>query len=251
MKKEKFLPHVPALMLVLGGVCFALRIRLYAVALDAKGLLLRGHPLERGIWITVAVAAVLAVLAARAQKRSDRYEENFAPSAVAALGHFLLAAGIGATVLTCAPGAFGTLGTVWKVLGLLAAPLLLWAGFCRIRGTVPLFLSYGAVCLFLLVHVMSQYQHWCSNPQLMDYVFALLGNVAMAFFAYYTAAFAAGCANPRMYLISGLLTVLLCAGALSGGTYPLLYLGGLVWALTDLSRLLPPPEEEDSAYDAA
>ena len=251
MKQEKILRLLPAVMLALGGVCFALRVELYARALDEKDLLLRGHPLEKALWAVVAAAGVLAVLAAWGQKGSDRYEDNFGPSAVAALGHFLLAGGIGATALTCVPGVFGALGTAWKFLGLLAVPLLLWAGACRFRGKTPLFLIYGEVCLFLLVHVMTQYQHWCSDPQLMDYVFALLGTIALAFFAYYTAAFAADCGNRRMHLGSGLLTVLLCSGALSGGTYPLLYLGGIVWALTDLCRLQPPPEEEESAHDAA
>lgn len=250
MKQEKYLRRLTVLMPVLGGVCFVLRQGLYALALDEKGLLLRRHPLAAALWIVAAAAGAMAAATAWGQKGSDRYEENFGPSAVAAFGHFLLAGGICATVLTFAPGAFGTLGMAWKVLGMLAVPLLVWAGLCRIPGKMPPFWIYGEVCLFLLTHIMNQYQRWCANPQLMDYVFVLMAAIALAFFAYYTAAFAAGCGNRRMHLGSGLLAVLLCIGGLSAGEYPLLYLGGAAWALTDLCRLQPPSGEE-TAYDAA
>lgn len=251
MKQENRIRRMPAAALALGGVCLALRLGLYAVAVDEKGLLLRGHPLEKILWAVAAAACLLVALVVWRREGSDRYEENFAPSAGAAFGHFLLAGGIALTVLTNVPGVFGTLGFVWKLLGLLSVPLLLWAGVCRLRGKKPLFLIHGVLCVFLLIHIMNQYQRWCGNPQLMDYVFALLGSMMLAFFAYYTAAFEAGCANPRMHLLSGLLAVLLCTGALSGAEFPLLYLGGTAWALTDLCRQQPPPEGEGSAYDAA
>ena len=48
-----------------------------------------------------------------------------------------------------------------------------------------------------------------------------------------------------------LLAVLLCAAALSGTGTPGLYLGGLVWAFTDLCTLTPPPKDEVTAHDPA
>ena len=163
----------------------------------------------------------------------------------------LLAAGIGVTVVTGDPGALGTLGAAWKILGFLSVPLLLWSGLRRLQGKMPSFLIHGILCVFLLTHIMNQYQRWCGDPQLMNYIFPLLGAVMLAFFAYYTAAFEAGCGARRMHLGAGLLAVLFCTAALSPGEYPFLYLGGISWALTDLCRLQPPPKEEETAYDIA
>ena len=46
MKRNTGSALLPVLMLILGAAAFALRSALYAVAVDVKGLLLRGHPLE-------------------------------------------------------------------------------------------------------------------------------------------------------------------------------------------------------------
>lgn len=249
MKKSLNVYRFPAAVLVLGAVCLGLRQGLYAAALDERNLLLRGHPLTAVLWAVVFLSAALVLLRVRKLDGSARYEDNFAPSPAGAYGSFLLAGGIGLTVLTNTPGMAGTLGLLWQVLGLLAVPLLLWAGICRLRGKVPSFLIHGELCLFLLIHVMNQYQRWCGDPQLMDYVFALFGALTLSFFAYYTAAFGAGCGKRRMQLGAGLLAVLFCTAALSVDEYPFLYLGGIVFALTNLCSLQPQPGEEAPAHD--
>lgn len=251
MKNNGIVRRLPAVMLGLGALCWALRQGLYALALDEKNLLARNHPLEWLLWAAAFAAAALALGCVWKLDGSARYEESFRASIAAAFGHFLLAGGIGVTVLTHVPGAVGGMGAAWKILGFLSVPLLVWAGLCRLRGRMPFFLTHAAVCVFLLVHIMNQYQRWCADPQLMDYIFALLGVMMLAFFAYYSAAFEAGCGKRRMHLGAGLLAVLLCTAALSAGEYPLLYLGGISWALTDLCCLQPPPKEEETAYDAA
>ena len=48
--------------LVLGLAALGLRLALYRVGVDEKGLLTPGHPLEIGAWIVTAAAAALAVL---------------------------------------------------------------------------------------------------------------------------------------------------------------------------------------------
>lgn len=251
MKNRRYIHRLPAAVLALGAVCLILRVGLYAFALDEKNLLLRGHPLQWLLWAVVFAAAGLILIQVLGLNGSARYEDNFSPSVAGTFGHFLLAAGIGVTVVTGEPGALGTLGAAWKILGFLSVPLLLWAGLRRLQGKMPSFLIHGILCVFLLTHIMNQYQRWCGDPQLMNYIFPLLGTVMLAFFAYYTAAFEAGCGARRMHLGAGLLAVLFCTAALSPGEYPFLYLGGISWALTDLCRLQPPPKEEETAYDIA
>lgn len=251
MKKNQPNRRLPAAVLALGALCLVLRQGLYAAALDEKNLLLRGHPLEWLLWAAVSASVVLILLSLWKQGGSARYEDNFSPSVAGTFGHFLMAASIGITVMISEPGALGALGAAWKLLGFLSVPLLLWAGLCRLQGKMPFFLIHGILCVFLLMHIMNQYQRWCGNPQLMDYIFPLLGAVMLAFFAYYTAAFEAGCGTRRMHLGTGLLAVLLCTAALSVGEYPFLYLGGISWALTDLCRLQPPLKKEETAYDNA
>ena len=240
---------LPVLTLALGIVCLVMRQLLYAVAVDEKNLLLRDHPLEIALWIAALGSAALIVLNVWKREGSNRYEENFGPSPAAALGHFLMAAGVGMTVLFGTPGAYGALGAVWSVLGILSVPALIWAGLCRLRGKQPFFLIHAALCLFLLMHIMNQYQRWCGDPQLMNYAFSLFAAMMLALIAYQTAAFEAGCGKRRMHLGTGLLSVLFAAAALSAGEYPFLHLGGISWALTNLCSMQPRPKEGEDIHD--
>ena len=250
MKNPMKLRRVPLWVLLFGLVCLGLRQGLYAFGMDDRGLLIRCHPLGLGLWGVALAAGLWIVLLVRKLDGSCRYEHNFTSSVLAAYGSFLMAAACAVTVLTQAPGVPGPLGLLWKGLGVLCGLLMIWAGICRLQGKVPSFLTHGGLCLFLLVHLMNQYQRWCSDPQVMDYVFQMLGVLALAFFAYYTAAFSVGRGNRRMQLGSGLLAVLLCTAAVSAESFPFLYLGGAAFALTNLCFLLPRPREEGE-YDPA
>ena len=237
--RSKFLP---ALTMLLGMVGFALRRGLYAVALDGKGLLQKGHPLELALWTVTAAAMALVTAVAWNGKGSNRYEDNFGPSLPGALGNILMAAGILLTVLLNQPKMPNLLGMLWKLLGFVSAPCLVAAAFGRVQGKRPFFLLHIAACLFLVFHIVNHYQAWSGNPQLQDYLFCLLGTMALMFFGFYTAAFAVGSGSRRMLLGMGLAAVYLCAVSLSSGEYPFLYLGGIVWVLTNLC--LPEPARQ-------
>ena len=248
MKHPLKLYRLPVAVVLFGLACLAFRFGLYAVALDEKNLL-RSHPLAYLLWAAAALGAALIVATVWKLEGSARYEDNFAASPAAAFGSFLLAGGIGLTVFTGEAPMSGLPGQAWLVLGLLSLPMLVWAGLCRLRGKAPFFLTHGAPSLFLLLHIINRYQSWCANPQLNDYVFDLFALMTLAFFLYYTAAFAANCGNRRMQLGFGLLALLFGIGALSGGEAPFLYLGGIAFALTNLCFLLPRPKEEETDYD--
>lgn len=262
MRNPTKLYRMPVTVLILGAAGFALRQGLYILATDQRNLLLRGHPLEYLLWALMLCGTLLIVAALwRQRDNSGPGEQSFAPSLPAALGCFCFAAGIGVTMLSGHSGSSAhamfagqtvtpyVLSFVWQALGWLSVPLMIWAGVRRLQGKAPDFLCHVLVCAFLLMHVLNQYQRWCSNPQLLDYVFALTAVLSLAFFHYHTAAFAIGRGNRRMYLGSGLLTVLFGLTGLSGEEFPFLYLGGAVFAVTNLCFLLPRPKDEEAAHD--
>lgn len=230
--------NLPFLIAALGGVGLLLRLQLYAAAVDEKNLLNPGHPLELLLLaLTVAVAAVI-VVGVWPLYGSTRYGDNFGPSVPAAVGSVLAGVGIALTVLL-AESRDGYLYQVWKLLGLLCAPCLAAAGYCRLKGLRPQFLLHGVVCVFLLLHMICHYQIWSTKPQLQDNIFSLLGCVALTIFAYYQTAFDAGSGKRRSQLAVGLMGAYLSLVALSGTDAPLLYGGCAIWALTDLCSLTP------------
>ena len=138
------------------------------------------------------------------------------------------------TVLTDTVFLAGSLEIAWYYLGLAAPVCLLLAGIARLLGKKPFFLLHVVVCLFFMVHIVARYQLWSANPQLQDYVFSLLGAMALLLFSLYTAAGEAGCGNERMRLGTGLAAIYLCLAELAGTACPALYLGGTIWVLTEL-----------------
>lgn len=227
MKQTKaFLPlsaGLGALGLVLGRL-------LYALALDEKGLLVRGHPLTFLLCLLIPVALGLAILAAR--RGAPSASQN---NALSALGQGLTAVAIVCTVLATDASSLEGPGRVWQIMGLLSAAGLLWAAGCHLRGKKPSFISDLLLCLFLLTHLVSNYRQWCADPQIMDYLFELLGVGAWMLFAYYCACARVGLGKPRMHLATGLLAVTFCLTALGARGNWVLCLGGAVFSATSLA----------------
>ena len=245
MKEYKRAPWLPAMVLSLSILILSLYRRLYAVAVDAKGLLIANHPLTVCLWVAVLAGAALIVLTVRKLGGSDVYEDNFAPSGPALVGHVYM----GLTVLLMAAlyplSMGGTVGLIWKVLGMLSGIGMVWAGFCRKKGRMPFFGVHAGLTAFLMIYLFSRYQGWSGNPQLMDYVFELLALVSLVLFSYQCAAFEADMGNRRLHLIMGLAVLLLWGPASFRGQVPGLYFGGAIWAVTNLCRLMPPPKKDE------
>ena len=221
-------------VLILGLTAFALRTGLYAVATDAKGLLVRNHPLELALSTLTGLALVLAALLAWKQKETDCSETGFAENMLAALGTVALGAGILVTVLLEGPVLSSNLVKAWWILGMAAPACLMLNAMLRLLGKRPLFLPLVAVCLFFLVHIVTRYQLWSANPQMQDYLYALLGAMTLMFFGFYEASQEADCGNPRLRLGMGLAAIYLCLAELARSACPALYLGGILWVLSQL-----------------
>lgn len=236
---------LPLATVISAAAALVLRILLYTFALDEKNLLVAHHPLKLALGVLTAGALLLIVVCVWKLGGSDIYADNFSPSVPAFIGHTAAGAGILITVLTYYPATPGYLGAAWNLLGYAAPVCLFLAGYQRMAGKQPFFLLHVVPCLFYAVHVVSHYQLWCSNPQIQDYLYALLATIALTLFGFYHAAFGADAGNRRMLLGTGLAAAFLCITELAATGYTYLYLGGAIWALTSLCHLIPLPKKED------
>ena len=230
--------HLPMLVLGTGGLCFVLRWLLYRVAVDEKNLLLSGHPLEVVLWLLTAAVAAVTVAAVWKLDGSNRYVDNFRPSVEAAAGAFLLAVGIGITLLMMGKGE-SKLEWLRTIVGWLAAVSLVPVGISRFQGKRPFFVFHSLVCVFFGIYMFSSYRTWSGNPQLQDDVYELFAGVTLTLFGYYQAAFDVGSGRRRMQLAMGLLAVFSCVTALPHTEHWVLYLTAAIWAATNLCSLKP------------
>lgn len=241
MKKHLKPNTLSAVTVGLGGIALVLRRLVYLFALDEKNLLIPGHPLSVALLALTAVAMGWIVFQTW---KLDNIYPPLGPNIPATAGHVLAASGIAVTVLLYPAAGEGSLRTAWTGLGILASVCLLPVGFARMGGRKPFFLLHLASVLFLLLHLLAHYRIWSSNPQLLDYVFPLLGTMALLLFAFYNAAFCAGLGKRRVHTAVGLAAVYLCLGELAASQYPYLYLGCILWVLTDLYHPQPTQTKE-------
>ena len=244
MKNRKKGPGLPLAMVVLGNFAMVLRRQLYVTAVDHKGLLLRGTTLEILLLALTGVALALIFLGLKNDRGGSGYDENFSASVPAGLGHVAAATGIFTMVRGTVFGMPGYMGLLWQLLGMAAPVCLVLAGILRILGKKPFFLLHVVPCLFLLVHTVGNYQIWSSNPQMQDYLFALLAILALILFAHHTATFEAGLGNRKMVLGAGLAADYLCLAEMGWTDYPGFYFGCMFWALTGLCKAAPAAQEE-------
>ena len=237
MKRNSGGKMLPVMMWIWGIVALVLRKTLYATAVDIKGLLQRGQPVEMALIVLSAGVLIWIVLAVRKQKGSGDYEDYSVARIPGAIGNLAAGAGILATVLLTESGMGNYLEILWRFLGLTAPACLVLAGIARLLGKKPFFLLHVVVCLFFVLHIVIRYQVWSSCPQMQDYLFALLGVMTLMFYGFYTAALEAGCGNYRMMRGMGLAAIYLCMVELARSSCPWLYLGGILWVLADLCTM--------------
>ena len=237
MNKIIHYKYLPCLIPVLGSIAMALQF-LTMRTVDEKGLVTSGHFGHILAWVIAVIATALVCLCVLKLKGSNRYRANFPASLIGAIGSFVLAAGIGISLIFYASGS-DILAILWRIVGVLAIPSLVFTGICRMNGKQPEFFFHGAVCLFFALHLVCCCRVWSSETQLARYGFALLASIGLMLTGYYHSAFVAGIGTRRMQLFTGLMTGFFCLAAIPGSGNPVLYLTGAAWALTNLCVLTP------------
>lgn len=223
MKNRKWIPLLPLLS---GLVCAGLRWLLFRNHTDALGLLETGTLVETGIFLLTGLCLVLFALAARRGWAGE--------NKLAAPGQMLGGLGIFLTALTHSGQMAGPVGTLWKILGLVAGICLIVQGVCVARKRPASFLLPLAVCVFFLLHLIDNYRGWSSQPQLQKYLFDLLASLSLTFFSYCDAARKVSLGKPKTWIFSGFCAVYFCLAAIPGSPkFTVLYALCALWALTD------------------
>lgn len=224
MKLKKDPKWLPWVVLGLGCVAGALRFLLYRTAVDEKGLLVSGHPLELILWGLALAALVLALAFTGKEPKRVRDEQ------LEALGQFMAAVGIAIT----AAGGFrahgGVLDLVHMVMGLAAAVALLFGAILRWQSKPEPIFCAAVSCVFFALHLVCRYQGWSAHPQVQDYFFPLVGAICAMFFSYLR------CESAKLKLrrVIGLVGVFCCVSAICKTQDPALYLGAGLWMVTNL-----------------
>lgn len=223
MKNRKW---IPLLALLSGLVCAGLRWLLFRNHTDALGLLETGTLVETGVFLLTGLCLVLFALAARRGWAGE--------NKLAAPGQMLGGLGIFLTALTHSGQMAGPVGTLWKILGLVAGICLIVQGVCTLKKRKVPFLLPLAVCVFFLLHLIDNYRGWSSQPQLQKYLFDLLGILSLTFFSYCDAARRVSLGKPKTRIFSGLCAAYFCLAAIPGTPeFTVLYALCALWALTD------------------
>ncbi len=229
------LPVLP----IAGGI-LGLGLRLWLLSGRDGSFLAENPTAEHALTlVAIAVPALLLVLTRR-MRNGSKYQFNFPPSLVSALGICLGALSIGLYSLLSLSGSGDGFALLGNVLGLGSAGILVYSAWCRWKGIVPNLLLYLILDVYLMVRLIGQFRYWSSDPQLLDYCFQLLATVCLMMTCYHRAAFAIGRGRRRSYALYALNTLFFCCLSLVDWGNVLYYLGIALWMATDLCSLSAP-----------
>lgn len=245
MKRFLKVAYLPFAVLVCALATCALRLWLFGLGKDDRGLLATGSFPDAMSWVLVAVTMLLLVIGTRQLQRKGKYSVHFPPSLLAAIGMVLAAWGFATTSIMDLMAGADSIDTVSIVLGFLAAAAIFLLAYGRLRGQRLSVLFHGVICLYLMFLLVSHYRHWSACPQLQSYAFELLAIVFVMLAGYQRAAFDAGRGDPRTYTFFSLAALYFCIAALPGSDNLIFFLGCAVWMLVTPCRLTPSSQEED------
>ena len=234
MKTEKRKKRAVLPVGILGLIGLALRIALYRVAVDDRGLLVYRHPLEIGL-IFVTLAALIGILRAVFQQKKDAQAVLSDPQTV--FGDGVMTLGVACSLVW--------MRGIFRLIGLLT---LLFQGMAAIsegrKKAVP-YLCRFALCVFFAAVMVGSYRGWSGDPQPQNHVFSLLALVCLMLFAYQSVAFSVGLGSGESELFFGLAAWFCCIVALAHTETPILYLTSGIWAATRLPKDAAPAREQE------
>lgn len=232
-----------------GGLGLALRTLLYATGIDGRGLLEAGHWAQIALGLLTLAVVAAAVLLTRSIDGPTDHDTAYPVSFAAAMGAFAATVGIALTCIREFAEFSSTVYLLTWVLGLCSAVALGIVGVCRLTGAKPSPLLHGLVCVYFALRMISRYQLWSSDPQLLDYCFYLSAYVTLMLTAYHHAAFDADMGSHKALWLYSLASVYLGCTALKGSMDTALLLGCSAWAFTNLTCLTRRPRRQRPAMN--
>ena len=229
--------HLPLITLVAGLLTMILRFILLAAGTDDKGLMPSGSFSDIFSWLLAVVTLIILLMGTRNLREANKFSFNFPADLVGAVGAVAAALGILITSVTELFAGGDALSIIGDGLGLLAVPALVLVALARYQGRRSSVLLHGAVCIYLMVHLVSHYRLWSSYPQIQSYGFELLSIVCLMLACYHRATFDVGEGNRRSYAFCALAAVFFSIATLPGCDSPLFFIGCAAWMVTNLCNL--------------
>lgn len=245
MKRYLKMAYLPLAILGCGVLTCLLRLWLFALGEDERGLLSVGSFPDVMSWIMVAATMALLGVSTWQLRGAAKYSQNFHASMPAAMGLALAAVSFLITSVVDLTTGGDNLGTTGAVFGFLAAAALLALAYGRYKGVHLSILFHGVVCVYLMLYLVSHYRLWSSYPQLQSYAFELLAIVFVMLACYQRAAFDAGKGDRRAYTFFTLATLYFCVAALPGCDNAAFFLGCAAWMYFTPCRLSLPAKKEE------
>ena len=245
MKRYLKPAYLPIAVLSAGILACLMRLWLFALGADERGLLAVGNFPDVMSWILVAATMALLAVSCRQLQGATKYSYNFRASMPAAIGMALAAVSFCITsVIDLATGG-DSVGAVSTVFGFFATAALLALAYGRYKGLHLSVLFHSVVCLYLMLYLVSHYRLWSAYPQLQSYAFELLAIVFVMLACYQRAAFDAGKGNRRAYTFFTLAALFFCVSTLPGCDNAAFFIGCAVWMYLTPCRLSLPVKKEE------
>lgn len=221
------------LALGLGILCAWLRLWLYNNALEPENLL--GRPsLQYLLAAITAVSLLVFLLLARLSplpEKRPRYPRASDSAFVCLLlASPLLMIGSVINYLT-----FRDIPAILcAALGICAGVCLVPVAVCRRGGHWPNEMFHAVLTVFCLTFALCYFRRMGHGPQLLDYVFQLFAWISLMLCAYHRCVYDCDRGGRWRLEFFSLCAQFFCLVSLTAGEDTLLYLGGLLWAVTAL-----------------
>ena len=223
MKKTNLLVAAP----ILGIVAMLVRGMMYSYCIDDRGLLMTGRPEVIYLAVLTLAAVVLCFLIQEPEKTRPSHAIPYT---------WFVTAMLWPQSLSFA-GAMKHLLIVSQAAGaVLAAAMVYFA----IQKKKPVFGLSAGLCVCMILRLVASYQVWSRDPQIQDYIFALLGSLCLTAFFYQQTALEAGLGSKIWRLRFAFLGCYLCFAASVGTEVNCFYTYAAFGLMTE--ALAPAPE---------
>ena len=236
MKKLTNPTYLPTFTLICGIIGLALRVWLFFDGMDQKGLLRASHPANTLTFILTALVLTVIFVSIRPLNAVARYQQLFPSARFPAIGCIVAAIGILWVNFRDMRQRMDTITIISLVLGLLAIISLLLLARCRFKRIRPPCYYHTLITVYLMLHLISQYRLWSSEPQLQIYFFPLLASVFLMLGGYHSAVLDARKSGRRWFVLCNQGALYCCCLSLWGDNWPF-YLAMGVWAISGLCTL--------------
>ncbi len=229
---------LPGFTLLAGAAGCAMWLWLLGSGTDSKGLLAEGHPAWTLCLILTALVLAVLALCVRPLVPMSNYARLFPAWPLAGLGCIAAALGILYANLRELTQRQDLLTVLTALCGIGACVCLVLLGLRRWKGQRPHYLLHTAVTVYCMLHLVSQYRLWSSEPQLQVYMFPLLASVFLMLTAYHSCVLDAGKGSRRWFVFCNQAALFFSFLALPGESWPF-YLAMVLWTATGLCSLKP------------